>query len=533
MDPTGTAMTAALSHRRGRELGVVATSFASWATVLAVALMTGVALWLRVEGLAGWDGTLSVDEARLAMAGRGILEHGAPVLPSGWTYTRGLLAAYLLAPSLAVLGASDLAARLPSAVAGAALVPVAFLLGSCVAGRAGGLFAAAFVTGHSSLVVWSRQAWFYALYVLAFATALLFVLRAHLTARASDQLLAGALVSLTLFAHEVGIFLLLPLGAQVLARLWATRGSRRRWLAPLGALAIVAVAAWALWLLVTSLRASSLVGAYGEVDEYFQPRLEDSNVRFYLRMLLDGPGLLLAAALAGVPLAIVTRRFTTLLLWLALVPPFMHAAFVIPRGPQERYGLTLVVVLAVLSADSVVGWAGRLAPRLRALRVAPVAAAGAVLGVMLLAHQDVNAVRERAALNPREGAWLREARALGIGPDDLVMSDVPTVVGWYVGDLDFWVSSRDYEKYTTRDGDDVLRDVHTGAVLVRSQRDFERLVARPFAGRTVWIIASGRSYQWQELVDDELRTYLERSASERRNPGDNTRIWRMGLPRPS
>ena len=504
----------------------------AWVTGAAVAFVTCVALWLRVEGLTGWDGTLSVDEARLAMAGRGILEHGLPILPSGWTYTRGLLAAYLMAPTLALLGPTDFAARLPSALAGAALVPVAYSLGASVAGRPGGLFAAVLVAGQTSLVIWSRQAWFYALYVLLFASALLFIIRAHRTGGARDQLLAGGLVGLTLFAHELGIFLVVPLGAQILMSLWATRRCRRRWVAPLVAVAIVGLAALLLALLVTSLRASSLVGAYGEVEEYFQPRLGDSNVRFYLRMLLDGPGLLLAAALAGVPLALRKRRLTTSLLWLALVPTFVHAAFIIPRGPQERYGLTLVVVLVVLAADSVVGWVGAVGPRLRRLGVAPAVAAGGVLGLLLAAHVDVGAVRERAALNPREGAWLREVRTLGIGPDDLVMSDVPTTVGWYVGGLDFWVSSRDYEKYSTREGD-VLRDVHTGAILIRDRSDFDRLVTRPFAGRTMWIVASGRSYQWQELVDANFRAYLERSASQRINSGDNTRIWRMELPHPS
>lgn len=526
-----TATAAVLPRGHGRRSRLAWASAASWAMRVAVALITAAALWLRVEGLAGWDGTLSVDEARLAMAGRGILDHGLPILPSGWTYTRGLLATYLVAPSLALLGGGDIAARLPSALAGAALVPVAYLLAASVAGRAGGLFAALFVAGHSSLVIWSRQAWFYALYVVLFAASLTFVIRAQQSGRARDQLLAGALVGLTLFAHEQGIFLLVPLGAQVLARLWRTRGERDRWGAPLGALAIVAVAALLLWLLVTSLRASSLVGAYGEVDEYFQPRLEGSNVRFYIRMLQDGPGLLLAAALAGVPLALRSRRPTTLLLWLALVPPFAHAAFVIPRGPQERYGLTLVVVLAVLAADSVVAWADRLGPRLTTLRLSPPLVAAVALGGMLLAHQDVSAVRARAALNPREGSWLREARALGIGPDDLVMSDVPTIAGWYIGGLDFWVSSRDYEKYTTHDGD-TLRDVHTGAVLVRNRGDFDRLVSGPFAGRTLWIVASGRSYQWQELVDVDFRTFLDRSAVRRIHPGDNARIWRIELPPP-
>src|SRR4051794_37651495 len=80
-------------------------------TGIVLTLLTCAALWIRVNGLTGWDGTLTVDESRLALAARGVLESGVPRLPSGWIYTRGLLATYLTAPSLALVGTSDFAVR--------------------------------------------------------------------------------------------------------------------------------------------------------------------------------------------------------------------------------------------------------------------------------------------------------------------------------------------------------------------------------------------------------------------------------------
>src|SRR5581483_5253680 len=288
--------------------GRLAGGRAGLIVVICVVALTASALWIRLQGLQGWDGTLSVDEARLALAAQGILQSGVPRLPSGWVYTRGILATYLTTPSLALLGDTDLAARLPAVLEGAALVPVVYLLGREVAGRGGGLLVATLLAGHPSFVIWSRQAWFYALYVLLYATALVFILRAHRTGRDRDQVLAGLLTGLTLYAQEVGVFLLLPLGAQLLLRLWPERRRPVRWLAPLGAGAIVGVATLVLWLLVTTLRADSLVGAYGEIQEYLSPSLEWDRVRFYLRALLDGPGLLLAGAIVGIPLALVGRR---------------------------------------------------------------------------------------------------------------------------------------------------------------------------------------------------------------------------------
>src|SRR4051812_11027192 len=223
-----------------------------------VAVLTATALWIRLYGLQGWDGTLTVDESRLAMAARGVIETGLPTLPPGWIYTRGLLATYLTVPSLVLVGSSDFAVRLPAVLAGTALIPVAYALGREVAGRLGGLFLAALLVGHPSFVVWSRQAWFYALYVLLFAAALLFILRAHRTGAARDQLLAGACVGLSGFAHEVGIFLLAPLAVQAALAARRRRGRPRSWLAPVASLAIVVIAALVLWLLVTRLRAESL-----------------------------------------------------------------------------------------------------------------------------------------------------------------------------------------------------------------------------------------------------------------------------------
>jgi hypothetical protein len=391
---------------------------------------------------------------------------------------------------------------------------------------------AALLVGHPSFVVWSRQAWFYALYVLLFAAALLFMVRASRTDRPRDQILAGLLVGLSMFAHEVGAFLLAPLAVQALLSIWRDRREPRRWLWPAASVIVVGVAGLLLWLLVTRLRADSIVGAYGEIDEYLSPAVEWPRIRFYLRMLLDGPGLLLAGSAIGLVVATRTRRPDTLLLWLALLPTFLHAAFLIPRGPQERYGLTLVLVIAVLGAQGLRDLAELLAPlahrRGRLARPAPTIA-GVLLAATLLAHQDVARAVDRAALSPREGSWLRQARDLGIGPDSVVMTDVPTTVAWYIGGLDFWLTSHDFEKYTTRT-DDLRRDVHTGALLIRSRGDFDRLVSRTLAGRDVWVLASGRSYQWGELVDDDLKSLLEKSASQRINPGDNFRILLLHIP---
>ncbi|MCC6177093.1 MAG: glycosyltransferase family 39 protein [Chloroflexi bacterium] len=532
------------------------------ATACALVVIIALAFWLRFTGLEGQDGTLSIDEARLALAGRGILEHGVPVMPTGWLYTRGLLPAYLVAASFATLGQTDLAARLPSVLAGTLLVPVMYFTGRLLAGRAGGLFAALAVAAYPPLVTWSREAWFYALYVLLCMAALFFILRAQRSQHPHDRILAGLLAGLTLFAHELGVFLVVPLAAQAALRLWQGRREPKGWRASLTALAIfTAMAALAL-LLTLGLRAETLGGRLSEIDQYaLSPRLDEHTLSFYSDMLFQPYGLLPGIALLAIPLAVVRRAWETLILWLALIPPFLYVSTL---EQYDRYGLTFVVVLIALAAQGTAflaewcigrrhvdsasldsGYATRVSPadpspagprapglssvdpRLSGLsavgsrvpsptasELLPGAVTLVILALVLLFRVNLHAAAEAARDYPKAGAWLSMARQLGITRDTLVMTDLPTVVEWYIGGVDYWPRSQKYEKYTFR-GSGLPREVHSGAVLIRTLDDYERLVVEAHAGQTLWVLASGRSGQWESWVDASLRSTLERSASQR------------------
>src|SRR5215218_2023398 len=112
-------------------------------TYAAVVALTVLALTVRVTPLAQPDGALSTDEARLGLAADGVLASGLPILPSGRVYTRGLVTTYAIAPSFALFGRHDWSARLPSALAGALLVPVMFVFARRLADATGGLGAVA------------------------------------------------------------------------------------------------------------------------------------------------------------------------------------------------------------------------------------------------------------------------------------------------------------------------------------------------------------------------------------------------------
>src|SRR5262245_9539668 len=77
---------------------------------------------LGVPGLHG-------DEDTMAMAVMHIMQDGRPILPSGMFYPRGLTELYLMAASVSIFGATEWAMRLPSALAGIALIYLCYVAG--------------------------------------------------------------------------------------------------------------------------------------------------------------------------------------------------------------------------------------------------------------------------------------------------------------------------------------------------------------------------------------------------------------------
>ena len=77
-----------------------------------------VGAWLRFWGLANVG--LHGDEETMALAVMSIVRDGAPILPSGMFYPRGMTQLYLMAGSVQLFGESEWAFRLPSVLCGVA-----------------------------------------------------------------------------------------------------------------------------------------------------------------------------------------------------------------------------------------------------------------------------------------------------------------------------------------------------------------------------------------------------------------------------
>jgi len=105
-------------------------------------------------------------------------------------------------------GTGEFGLRSLSAVAGAATVPVAYLVGEELRGRRAGLMAAALVAVNPMLLWYSQEARGYALLVLLCAISLLYCVRAQRSGRRRDFTLWGLASGLALATHYFAFFAL-------------------------------------------------------------------------------------------------------------------------------------------------------------------------------------------------------------------------------------------------------------------------------------------------------------------------------------
>ena len=96
-------------------------------TLMALAVIVAVGALLRFWGIDNVG--LHGDEKTMALPALHLLRHGTPEMPTGFTYPRAVAQLYLMAWSMRLFGVSEWALRLPSAVCGVLLIPLAWLAG--------------------------------------------------------------------------------------------------------------------------------------------------------------------------------------------------------------------------------------------------------------------------------------------------------------------------------------------------------------------------------------------------------------------
>jgi hypothetical protein len=410
-------------------------------------------------------------------------------------------------------------------------VPAVFLLARAVAGTVPALAAAVFVAVAGPLIAWSRQAWPPAAFLLLFTLTTYAIYRGFARDEPRWQVLAGLAFLATLLAYELAMILPAGLGVYL-----AVRTLRRDlgWWQGRSTLAALAIAGLAVALLATlglALRAGTLAGSDSEFRHYFTPAAQLSGIGYYWRqvwgdalpLLLLVPAGLLWCRLRGRPLPGGLGLLLALLIVALLVP-----TFIIQTKQEQQYGLAVLPLAVTLGAWGIAALAG--GPK--AGRYDGLIAAGIALVTFgaVLTNDAVSAVRPRAP--SRAPTWLDDLRARGWQPNDpnaLVLAEAPLVTQAYLGRADFYIHPEGFERYAYQDGP-VARSLYTPAVLLKEVGDFERIVAGPYSGRTLWIIGQDdRLPRLTRQMDPELWKRLQEASGVSR-PTRGWWIMRVDLP---
>ena len=155
----------------------------------------------------------------------------------------------------AVFGLSEFGLRTPSALAGAATIPVVYATGRALGSRRAALFAAALTAASPFMIWYSQEAGPYALFALFSALSFLCFVQA-LRERERRWLWGWAIASLLMFStHYFGALLI---GIEAVWLLWSLRGSRVD-----VALSIAALGAASVPLILLGLAQEQLTGWIG------------------------------------------------------------------------------------------------------------------------------------------------------------------------------------------------------------------------------------------------------------------------------
>jgi hypothetical protein len=197
-----------------KQVDYIASRFKDWlaqvtdrltpkSTLVIIFALTAIGFYLRFNNLG--DRSFWFDEAVTSYAAIGLMEHGAPILPSGIEYTRALLNSYLIALSFNIFGVSEFSARIVSVIFGTLAIPLVYLLGKEL-GRRTGLIATLLITFSAFEILWAREARMYAQFQFFYLlTAYLF----YISLKKDNSklfLLSGISFILAWYSHVFSLF---------------------------------------------------------------------------------------------------------------------------------------------------------------------------------------------------------------------------------------------------------------------------------------------------------------------------------------
>ncbi len=476
--------------------------FAGGALALSLAALLALGFWLRWRYAT--EISLYVDEFTTLWGAERILELGAPILPSGVLYTRGLLNTYVTALFIGVGGPDYLVGRLPSILFGLAAIAAIFWIGRREWNARVGLLAAVGLTLLPEVIQWSGRARFYSqllLFVLLMVWAGYAAIRPRQEGAApaaptwrANLLFAGMFV-LALFSQEETLLLYPPL---LLGFVW-WRGWRHLLQPPVLVSQLLIMAAIGARYLIETVGQPGYFETIQAERPYVGLVFEITDAwRIYSPLLLAPERLpftlggLVAVAVALVSLARHSWRpqhlplFQQATLFFALNFLGVFALLLALVGGtwrEARYLLIVEPLWLLVGAAGLVWLIDRLTRR-AALRWALTAAAGIAIAWLLWQPAQTLLARQVEGYD-RVLAWVAAARE----PGDVILSPQPPACAVVLGEpCDYYTVGTGWEPYVLPDASGVLVDRWTGAPLLT---DAAQLAAVMRQAPQTWLVVDG------------------------------------------
>jgi 4-amino-4-deoxy-L-arabinose transferase-like glycosyltransferase len=502
---------------------------AGGALALCLAGLLGLGFWLRWRYAT--EISLYVDEFTTLWGAQRILELGAPILPSGVLYTRGLLNTYVTALFIGLGGQEHLVGRLPGILFGLAAIAAIFWSGRREWNARVGLLAAVGLTLLPEMIQWGGRARFYSqllCFVLLTVWAGYTAIRPPRDGEApapptwrANLLFAGLFV-LALFSQEETLLLYPTL---LLGFVW-WRGWRVLLQPPvLASQALILAAMAARYLLETvgqpgyfeTIQAERpYVGLVFEVTDawriYSPLLLAPERLPFTLGALVAvAVALALLARQRGRPARLPLFHQATLFFALNFLGVFaILLALVGGTWREARYLLIIEPLWLLVGAAGLVWIIDRLTQR-ASLRWALTGAAS--LGVALLLWAPAQTLlAQQVEGYDRVLAWVAAQRA----PGDVILSPQPPACAIMLGELcDYYMVGTGWEPYVIPDAAGALIDRWTGAPLLA---DAAQLAAVVQEAPQTWLVVDGLRLG-RRYDDATVRVLVEQFASAHEERG--------------
>jgi hypothetical protein len=487
-----------------------------------------------VYGIGLGDRLAVHDEIHHILAAEGLLATGEPRIAEG-VYERGFLYTWLVAQSFRALGPSAFAARLPAALAGAAVVPLLFVWLRRNAGSRAAWLATVLYALSPFAIELAQFARFYTSQILAFllaAIGLQAALAGTVSVAGRIAWLAGGLAALglaielqpTSLIGAAGLALWAALAVAVPWWLEPNAPRARRIGVPLAAVAGLVLAGLVLW---PSGMLETLGHRYRETPLFLEPTREDfwyyhAWYSLFYPTLWPAVGLLALAGLAAWPrpgllaLAVFATAFllsslagSKALRYIAYAQPFL---FVL-------WGLGLAALWQGLARarDDLVERLGRLAPLPGAWahRLGVVLVTGAAAWLVLANPAWLRSTALLAKLTlPGEQPDIRYDLARpGLAPAlatvDLVVTTAELETLYHLGRYDVLLNRSRLAELPVEERHELGRDPRTGRPVIGAAAALEALIECTASGL---IISNGRNWPSQAHLDDATRQAITNRA---------------------